>query len=88
MFMRVYPVSYVTDGKYYLSSDELIINTTQIVAITIYDRTPEMREIHHRKKIEEIFDTKFDNLVIFNLEFSNHKVEHVIGPIDKFKNIK
>ena len=88
MFMHVYPVSYQGDEKYYLSSEQRVINTTQIVSITIKSESPKMETSEQQEKIEKIFDTKLNNLAIFFLEFSNHKHEYVIGPKSKFENIK
>ena len=42
----------------------------------------------HREKIEKIFDTKFDNLVVYKIDFSNQTYDFVIGPKNKFDSIK
>ena len=88
MFMRIYPVNYQGINEYSLSSMEQIINTTQIVAIKFECISPQMTRPEHREKIEKIFDTAFDNLAVFQIEFSDHTFEYVIGPKNKFDSIK
>ena len=88
MFMSVSSVTQQGYDVFALSTKKKIINTDQIVSITIYCSNPKMIKPEHREKIEKIFDTKFDNLVVFKIDFSNQTYDFVIGPKNKFDSIK
>ena len=91
MFIRIYQVTrwdHGSNARYTLKNEDLIINTQQIVSIKAINFTPKMSEKSQQEKIEKIYDTKFENLGIFDIYFSDETCKTIIGPKSKFENIK
>ena len=88
MFVRVYPVITGNNDFYTLSSNHQIINTDQIISIKCICDQPKTRMVIHQTRIEKIFDTKFENLRIYRIVFSNNTIQDVIGPKSNYEHIK
>ena len=97
MFIRVYPIScdegyyspYFDYSEYYIERPlkSKVINTSHIMEISIECKNPRM-DLSNKKIFEKIFDKKIENLVIYHIKFSDNTEELIIGPKDKYDNIK
>ena len=84
MFKRLYVVTHYSPG--YSSSIDLVINTSQIASIELYDSTPNLIFHKDKEKYSKIFDT--NDLSIFDITLSTGKDYLIIGPTKAYANIK
>lgn len=83
MFIRVH---LVTDGvSEFISFGTMIINTSQIASIDLYDSSPLLTNVD-----KEFYSKKFNtnDLSIFDVVLSTGKNYLIIGPTKAYDNIK
>ena len=85
MFIRVHTIASGVTTIYFRSSGSIVINTSQIVSIDLYDSSPMLYEDDKKKYLEK-FDT--NDLSVFDVTLSTGKNYLIIGPKKAYDNIK
>ena len=94
MFTRVHLVSSVLTPNHNVvysptrDIDSKIINTNNIIEITLESNHPKMFDREYEKKYEKIFDKPFSEMAIFNIKYCDGSNNLIIAPKDKYVNIK
>lgn len=85
MFIRVHSVHVSGIGVYSPGSD-MVINTSQIAKIDVYNSSPDFEKTEYKKQYSKMFDT--DVLGIFDVTLSTGRNHLIIGPKKAYDNIK